>query len=632
MIELNGNKLAELYIPDNTHVENSNLLDLAKKFGLSDINSLYEFSDDNILDFYEKLPDFLGIEFYQRYSKVADDSNGKEFTKWYVNGKINISYNCVERYKDSEKVAIIAEFESGERKEISYKELDRLSGKLAGSLKKLGLKKGDRVGIYLPMIPEAVISMYAIMRAGMVAVPIFSGYGEEAVKVRGEDAGIRYIFTIDEYERKGKKIRMAETIDGLGFTLIVINGKKGNWLEYNEFLESGEYIKSEEMNSEEPAIMLYTSGTTGKPKGTIHVHGGSFINVVKEVKYYLDFKEKDTLFWITDLGWMMGPWEIIGSNALGGTCVLYPGAVDYPNKERIWEIVEKNNVTILGLSPTFVRSLKAAGIKRSFKGLKAFASTGEPWDSESYDYLFKELGKKSIPICNVSGGTDIIGCFLASTPSIPLFNSCLYRGLGMRVKVIDDNGNEVFNSPGYLATDSHLPSMTRGIWKDNERYIKSYWSKVKGYWVHGDWAIQTKEGYFFLLGRSDDVIKTSGKRIGPGEIEDICDRINGVTETAVVGIPDEQKGEAIGIFYTGNNSQQTKMEIEERVTAYFGKSFRPKYIVCLDELPKTKNGKIMRRVLRAALCNEDTGDISTLANPDLVYKIKEIGKNILYKQ
>ncbi len=615
-----------VFTPSPEAVRQSNINSLKDFMGFETIEELYNFSDKNIEKFYDLLVRHMGIWFSKPYTKVRDSSEGKEFTKWFVGGQINVAYNCVERYKRNQNPAIKCVYEDSPTRIISYSQLDDVTGRLAGSLINLGIKRGDRVGIYMPMVPEAVFAMYSIMRIGAVAVPMFSGYGPDAVKMRAEDGGIEYIFTMESYSRKGRKIKLAENIRGIpGIKFIVLHNESDNGIDFYELVEKGMYKNSVLTGSEEPAIMLYTSGTTGKPKGTVHVHGGSFINIVKEVKYYLNFKERDTLFWITDLGWMMGPWEIMGANALGGTVLLYPGAVDFPRKEKVWDIVEQHGVTILGLSPTFVRTMKFNNIHRSFKSLTAMASTGEPWDEESWLYAFNVFGEGRIPICNVSGGTDIIGCFLASTPVTKLIPKCLFKGLGMAVTVLDDNGDEIYGKIGHLVSKEHLPSMTRSVWNNPERYIESYWQPFKGYWSQGDWAMQTNDGYFFLYGRSDDLIKTSGKRIGPGEIEDIADSVKGVVESAAIGIPDEKKGESIMIFYKGKDSEEIRSKIEKEIVLSMGKSFKPARIFCISELPKTRNGKIMRRIIKDAFLGQNPGDLTGLENNSSLDEIAKIG-------
>lgn len=614
------------YNPSKEAIINTNLMKFAMKNNL-DIESLYKKADNDPEWFWPKVIEDAKIEFFEKYDKVMDTSLGIPFTKWFVNGKINIAYNCVERYKESKKIAIIYENEKGETFKVSYEELDKLSSYLSSYLTDMGIQKGDRVGIYMPFNLNSAIAFYSILRIGAVVVPMFSGYGYEAVKTRVEDASIKLLFTSEGYMRKGKFIDMKKVHEKIKVKKIIEGNANPEEIKFEEAIKGNKYTYSEKTSSEDPAIMLYTSGTTGKPKGTVHVHGGALVNISKEVKYYMDLKGEDVLHWITDLGWMMGPWALIGTNALHGTIYLYDGAVDYPNIYRMWDIVSKNKVTLLGLSPTLVRMYRFNNISKPMEGVRLFGSTGEPWDDESWEYLFNVIGNKKTPISNISGGTDIIGCFLASNPAIPLKPRCLYKGLGMNASIYDENGNEVYNKVGYLVAKKPSPSMTRSLWKDDKKYISSYWSTYKEVWYHGDFGEMSKDGYFYLYGRSDDVIKVSGKRVGPNEVEDMAMKVPGVLEVAVVSIPDNIKGEAIAVFYIGEENKEE--EIKKTISEGMGKSFAPSYILKVKGLPKTRNGKIMRRVIKNAFLGTELGDLSNTDDIQLINDLIEMGKKTL---
>ena len=612
------------YVPPDPG--STNIMKLARKHNIRSVEELYKKADSDPQWFWPAVIEDCGLSFDVPYSKLFDGRKGIPWTTWFEGGKINITKNCVEKYGTVDSPAIKFEREDGTSGTVSFRELDRLTGKMAGSLLKLGVKKGDRVGIYMPPNPESIISLYSIMRIGAVAVPIFSGYGRDAVSTRLEDAGIKFLFSLSQYSRKGRQVNVRKTLEALkGVHLILIQPEKENELDFYKLIEEGEYTPSVETSSEDPAVMLYTSGTTGKPKGTIHVHGGSLVNIAKEVRYYMDMTSEDTLFWISDLGWMMGPWSIIGANALGGSIFVYDGALDFPDSNRLWKLISDHGITLLGLSPTLVRTLRSKGIRKPFSSVRLFGSTGEPWDEESWMWLFEHLGQGKIPIANISGGTDIIGCFLASTAAIPLMPRCLYRGLGMNVSVLNEEGQEVYDQVGFLVAKEHCPSMTRGIWQNNEKYIDTYWSKFPEKWVQGDWALMTRDGYFFLYGRSDDVLKIAGKRLGPNEVENLVMTVEGVIEVAVAGVPDEIKGEAVSVFYTGKNTDGTRDEIRDTVANGLGKSFVPKHVIWLPQLPKTRNGKIMRRVVKAAFLNQNTGDLSNMEDTGIIDYIKEVG-------
>ncbi len=613
-----------VYYPQ--HPEDTNVMTFARRNGITDINDLYDRADKDPEWFWNAVIQDTDITFKVPFTKLKDESDGIPYTRWFSGGKINITYNCVEKFKDSKRAAVKFESESGEKKSFTFADLDQATGRLAGSLLELGVKKGDRIGIYMPSNLDGIISMYSTLRIGAVAVPVFSGYGIEAVQSRMEDAGAKLLFSQETYSRKGKIISTRAILESIsGVELILANGKLPNSFDFNDMIAKGTYTESVATGSEDPAIMLYTSGTTGKPKGTVHVHGGALVNIAKEVKYYMDMRPDDTLFWISDLGWMMGPWSIIGANVNGGTIFEYDGAVDYPDDSRLWKLIEGNNVTLLGLSPTLVRALRAKNVRKRLGNVRVFGSTGEPWDEESWMYLFNDLGSGNVPIANISGGTDIIGCFLASTPAIPLKPKCLFRGLGMNVSVFDDGGHEVYDTVGNLVARSHCPSMTRGIWHQDEKYMDTYWSRFQDVWVQGDWAEMDRDGYFYLFGRSDDVIKVAGKRVGPNELEDIAMTVDGVTESAVIGIPDNVKGESICVFFTGKNSDRVASAISAKIEADMGRSFIPRFVIWLPTLPKTKNGKIMRRIVKKAFLGLDSGDTSNLEDHMIVEYIQEIG-------
>ncbi len=617
-----------VYNPTEQQIENTNIMRFARKLGFSNLSELYDMADSRTETFWKAVIEDTGIEFFTDFRKVFDESGGKEWTKWFVGGSINIAYNVSEKFKESDNAAIKYERENGEKGTITFRELDQKVGKLAGSLLKLGIVKGDRIGIYMPLSPESVIAMYAAMRIGAVAVPMFSGYGREAIVSRVEDAGIRIMFVTSSFARRGKKVDLLKNVQGINGLKLIVHGENGGNASFTELVENGDYTVSARTDSEDPAIMLYTSGTTGKPKGTVHVHGGALINIAKEVKYYTDMGKNDTMFWISDPGWMMGPWAMIGANALGGSIFVYDGALDYPVEKRLWELIKNHNVTILGVSPTLIRTFKASGIDAPFEGIRCFGSTGEPWDTESWMYLFDVLGNGKVPICNISGGTDIIGCFLASHPAMRLKPKCLFKGLGMNVSVFDESGREIENAIGYLVAKKHLPSMTRGLWNAKDKYLQTYWSRFPGVWFHGDWAEEVDGGYFYLYGRADDVIKIAGKRVGPGEIEDIVSKVDGVKECAATGIPDATKGEAIAIFLSGEKRIGIEEEVRKTVERNLGKPFSPKFVVMLDNLPKTRNGKIMRRIARNAFLGQDYGDTSSLEDQSVVETIRSIGKKM----
>ncbi|MDG6997816.1 MAG: AMP-binding protein, partial [Nitrososphaerota archaeon] len=560
-----------VWTPSTEFVTTSNLMKFMVSKGIESFEELRKRSVTDPEWFWGSICDHLNIEWYSRYSRVKDDSGGMQWTKWFVGGKLNITYNCVDKFigKLDSKIALYCESEKTiERRTLTYKELSDLTNRIANTLRRrLDVRKGDKVGLFMPMSAESVATFFAIIKVGAIVVPVFSGYGKDAISARLNDCEAKVIVTVESFFRKGRKIRMLDTViecikEIPSIAGILVNGsfntdqvetpgiKMMGWdAVTTESIESNAEI----MDSEDPFMIIYTSGTTGKPKGAIHVHGGFLAKISEEMAFQMDLKHDDILFWFTDMGWIMAPWELVGALSLGGSILVYSGAPDYPAPDRLWEIVESNRVTKLGVSPTLVRSLKKYGdeyfVKHDLSSIRAFGSTGEPWDSESYGWLFRRVGNGKRPIVNLSGGTEVGACFLSVHPVLPI-KACSLGGpcLGIDADVVDYSGKSVRNNTGELVIRNSWPSMTRGLWKDPSRYFETYWSKMPNAWVHGDWASVDEDGYWYLYGRSDDTIKVAGKRIGPGEIEDALASHESVLESVAIGLPDELKGESISCF------------------------------------------------------------------------------------
>ncbi len=528
-------------------------------------------------------------------------------------------------------------------------ELHAETCRLADALARLGIGKGDAIGLFLPMIPEAVAGFLACAKIGAIAVPIFSGFGAQAVATRLSDAQAKVLLTAQSSSRRGKAIPMEEVAaeavaacPGVRHVIVTRGGRSGRdaplsqgHLCWEELISSEPAdFPSEHLDPETPFMIAYTSGTTGRPKGAVHVHGGFLVKIAQEVAYQVDMHGDDTLLWVTDLGWIMGPWELVGGLAAGGTVVLVEGVPDYPAPDRLWSIVDRHNVTILGVSPTLVRALIKHGAEpvrsHKLKSLRILASTGEPWDPESWRWLFEHAGAGNCPIINISGGTEVGACLLTALPITPL-KPCALVGpaLGMAVDVFDAAGKPLRQGVGELVCTKPWPAMTRGIWGDPERYLATYWSRWPDIWVHGDWASIDADGDWFLHGRSDDTLNVAGKRLGPAEVEAILIEHPAVAESAAVGIPDSLKGEVIACFAVLQAGHQPddslRHELRERVAHALGKSFAPESISFVAELPKTRSGKILRRVIRKVTIGEDPGDLSSIENLGAIEAIRNQG-------
>jgi acetyl-CoA synthetase len=614
--------------------------------GISNYKELVEKSVSDIAWWWEKAEKTLKVEWFEPYKKIYDSSRGIEWTDWFVGGKLNVSHNILDRHAKPlrNKLALIWEGEDGEVKKYTYLELFREVNRFANVLKSFGVGKGDVVAIYLPMLPETVISLIAAFKIGAVAMPIFSGFSAAAVNTRLVDSGAKVAVTADGSYRRGKEVplksELDKAIEGTEVDKVVVVSRLGKEVEmkeerdiyWHEITESKK-CESVAMDPNDAALLLYTSGTTGRPKGVVISHAGALLQSSKEIYFNLDLKSEDVFLWITDIGWMMGPWQIIGCQHLGGTHVIFEGAPNYPEEGRIWRMIEDYQISILGGSATVFRMLKRYGSELieeyDTESLRATGNTGEPIDHDTWMWLLKDVGKERCPIINLSGGTEIFGCFLLPSPVMPLKPTTLgYQGLGMDIDVFDDSGKPVRQQVGYLVCKKPAPSMTRGFWNDPERYIQTYWSRWRGVWYHGDWAYIDEDGYWYLLGRADDVVKVAGKRMGSAEVETIVNSHKAVQESACIGVPHELKGEVLWIFVTlkpgFEENDEIRKEIESLIVEQLGKPFKPERIIFVPDLPRTRSGKIMRRLIRSIVAGTELGDTSALENPESLEKIRQV--------
>ena len=634
--------------PSESYIERANVTRLMRAHGIDSYDELVRRSQDDIAWFWDAVVDDLGIEFFSPYRAVVETPSGIEWAIWFPGGTINAAHNCVDKNAAArpDATAVVWEGEDGEVRRLSYSELREAVDRLANGLSSLGIVAGDTVGVYLPMIPENPVALYALAKLGAIALPIFSGFAPPAVASRLQDADAKALITADGFYRRGHIVPMKEAADeaaGLAPSVshvVVVRrlGRDVPWSEERDHdygalvADQGSRREPEQLDSEHPLLIAYTSGTTGRPKGAVHVHGGFLVKIAEEVAYQADCRSDDTLFWFTDMGWIMGPWEVFGTHANGGTVLLYEGAPDFPGPDRLWSLVERHGVTILGVSPTLVRALIPHGSeqveKHDLSSLRILASTGEPWNPEPWRWYFEVVGKGKCPVINISGGTEVGACFLSPTPLVPL-RPCTLGGpaLGMAIDVYDPAGEPLPpGKVGELVCTKPWPGMTRGIWGDPDRYIETYWSRWPGVWVHGDWASRDEDGFWFLHGRSDDTLNIAGKRLGPAEIESLLVSHPAVAESAAVGVPDEVKGEKVWCFAVlkpgTEPSEELRAELRKIVVGALGKAFRPDQIRFVSALPKTRSAKIVRRAVRAAALGEDPGDLSSLENPAALDEIK----------
>jgi acetyl-CoA synthetase len=633
--------------PSAEYVERANVTRLMRALGIKDIDEMRARSVDDIEWYWDAVVKDLGLEFSTPYDTVLDTSRGIPWATWFGGGRINLTWNCVDRWAHSDakdRPAIIGESETGEVSGLTYKELHKKIDRLAAGLLEMGVGKGDAVGVFMPMRPEAAVAAYAVAKIGAIYMPIFSGFAPHAVAARLNDCEAKVLITADGTWRRGKhglmkpvadeavadcpSIDRVIVLENLGVDMPMTNGRDVTWREFTAPHE-GVHLDCADTAAEDPLMIAYTSGTTGKPKGAVHVHGGFLVKMASETAYQTDIHPGEVLDWITDMGWIMGPWAMVGSHANGATMVTYEGAPDYPGPDRVWASVERHRVNMLGVSPTLIRALKVHGDqhpqKHDLSSLRIIGSTGEPWNPEPYEWLMRVAGRDgTVPIINISGGTEVGACFLSPYPVEELKVCSLgAASLGMDVDVFDQAGQPVRGEVGELVCKQPWPGMTRGIWRDPERYVDTYWSTFDGVWRHGDWAKIDEDGQWFLLGRSDDTINVAGKRLGPAEVESVLVSHPSVAESAVVGVPDETKGEAVWCFVVATDANAGLAdELAERVAGELGRPFKPSRVVLVEALPKTRSAKILRRAVRAVAVGEDPGDMSSAENPQALDGIR----------
>ena len=633
-----------IWEPSREFIESTNVYRFMQRLGIGTYQDFIRYSQEHLEQFWEEMVRELAVEWFEPYQQVLDASRGVEWARWFTGGKLNIAWNCLDRHANGAArhlLAVIWEGEDGSIRTLTFGELRRETDRLANALRALDLAPGDRVALYMPMLPEVVMILYACFKLGLIAVPIFSGFGYGATAVRLQDSGARVLFTADFLERRGRPIPLKQKADealaqGCAIERVVVWRYKGGdvpWKSgrdvwWHDFVAGQpEQCAAPPLDSEAPALLLYTSGTTGRPKGAVHTHAGALAQTAKEIYLTFDHQPDDRFWWVSDIGWMMGPWEIIGNHHLGGAIMLYDGAPDHPTAERFWQMIERHRVTTFGISPTAIRRLmRNTGADPDgfdLSSLRLLGSTGEPWDESSYRWFFERVGRGRCPILNISGGTEIIGCFLAPLPIQPL-KACTLGGPspGMATDVFDVQGRPVRGQLGYLVCTKPAPSMTRGVWNDPQRYLEAYWSRWPGVWYHGDWASVDADGYWFLQGRADESFNVAGRKVGPAEVEACLIGHAAVSEAAVIGVPDELTGESVVAFVVLKPGAaltaaltDVSGELAAHVARSMGPTFRPRAIHVVPELPKTQSGKVVRRLIRLAYLREPLGDISTVENP-----------------
>jgi acetyl-CoA synthetase len=616
--------------PSPELVEAANVTRLARRLGATDYHELHRISVDEPERFWPEVVDDLGIEFSQPWDELIDATRGPEWARWFVGGRLNLARVCLHRWaaERPDDEALVGLFEDGERESLTWAEASRQVTQLAEALSELGVGEGDRVAIFMPMCPAVAVASHACAHIGAVQVPIFSGFAAPAIASRVEDSRAKVVICADWSLRRGKRIEMRETLDDADHFavehVVEWNRESRSWPELVRS-QSGT-LPPVEVESETPYLLAYTSGTTGRPKGALHVQGGFLVSIARETAYQTDVNVGERIHFATDMGWIMGPWTVVGGGAVGATIVFAEGAPDRPD-DRLWRLVESERVTMLGLSPTLARALIPHGDPEAdLSSLRAFCTTGEPWNPDPYMWLFERVGGSRVPIVNISGGTEVGACFLTTVITEPIKPVALgFPALGEDMDVVDGEGRPVRGEVGELVCRRPWPGMTRGVWGDEERYLDTYWRRFPGIWTHGDWASVDEDGYWFLHGRSDDTLNIAGKRIGPAELESAAIGSGLVAEAAAVGIPHDVKGEVAWVFCVPRpdveGDEAATATVAAAIAGQLGKAFAPDRVVWVAALPKTRSAKIVRRAVRARALGEDPGDLSSLENPESLEEI-----------
>ncbi|TSD92963.1 AMP-binding protein [Skermania sp. ID1734] len=616
--------------PDGAVRDRSRLLRAAKKWGYDELAKLHAASVDDPEWFWRAACSDLRVEFAEPFERVLDDSAGMPFPRWFAGGRLNVANLCAHRHAEgpiADKTAVVYEGDSGQRREMTYAELDAAVRRFAAQLTQLGVTRGDRVVMFVPVVPEATVTFLACAMIGAISVPAFSGYGAEALAARLRDSEATVLVTADATTRRGKVVPLKQTADEamaaaptvrhcvvirhLGADIGMVEQRDLYWDELDPTAEPVETVLVE---SNEPLTIVYTSGTTGRPKGIVHSHGGFAAKTAVDFAYGFDVQPADVVSWISDMGWLVGPMLICGPLQLGATVVFTEGVPNYPSPNRFWEVVERNRVTLQGVAPTAIRALMASGENNfgDLSSLRAFVSTGEAWDESSWHWLFEAVGGGTRPIINYSGGTEVGGGIVISYPFLPMapaaFSSPM---LGADVAVLDPVGSPVIGEVGELCILNTFPGMTHAFWQDRQRYLETYWSAWDGVWVHGDLASVDEQGSWRIHGRSDDTIKVSGRRVGPGEIEAGLLKDPRIGEAAVIGVPDAQRGQRVVGFVVLRDTAVDHGDLTATAEQHIGRSFAPTLYV-VQTLPKTKNGKVMRRAIRSRYLGQPQGDLSSL--------------------
>jgi len=645
-----------LWQPSGDYLRGSRVGRFMERDGIKSWQDLIHRSTTDINWFWDAALDFLGIEWSTKYSRLYDDSRGMPWTKWFLGGRLNLVHNCLDRHlRDGggSRTALIFEMDDGASRTVTYLELYDAVNRLASALKRFGVHEGDFVAMCMPISPEAVTVMFAALKIGAVCMQLPARVSAEEIVLHLTKTAPKVLFLNDAYPRAGRwsgcadiYAAVAEGAPALGQIVIIErlgNGlsqrpKCASWKSFCEGGEAGQVLETEAVDAEHPALILYSSGTTGRAKTIIHTHSGALVQAAKEVGFAFDCRADDVFYWFTNIGWMMAPWEIIGALFFGASLVLYEGTHLYASAHRLFDLIEKHRISIFGCTPSVLREL--ASLEENFSGhdvstLRILGSTGSPLDAPTWEWYFQVFGQGRCPIMNISGGTELIGCLVSPLPVMPLKPSTVGGpGLGMAADVCNEKGEPVRGKAGYLVCREPFPSMTRGFLGDPDLYLSTYFPWGENLWVHGDRALVDEDGYWYLLGRVDDLIVRGGVKHDPARIEERLVAFPGsprIREAVAIGAEDPIKGERIVCFVVLDSAPPADtagfcQALRTHVKRTYDPLAQPDEIHFVSQLPLNLAAKIPRKLIRMVYEGKDVGKAGSISNPEAFEEVRQSAK------
>jgi acetyl-CoA synthetase len=634
----------DTWYPNPEQIALSNVTQLMAKLGAATYDDYYRFSVEHPDRYWRAVLDHCGVVWSQPYESFSDFRDGREFARWFVGGQLNWTDTIFKWAKDrqwADRPAVVAEDEAGVITRLSYAELHERVRAFAAGLEKLGLQRGDRVAYLMEPGIEAVVTMIAVSYMGAVVMPLFSGFGVDPIVARLAACDAKALIMTSGFMRRGKRQDTLKTALEVQAThpvdLFILKLSPGEQAPAGAIAWSSVPVApgpdrgATPMDTHEPVMVFFTSGTTGKPKGTVHTHGGFPLKVMHDGLINFDIKPGDMFFWPADMGWVAGALVITATMMRGATMVCYSGAPDIPDWSRMAQMIERHRITIFGTAPTMIRAFAAneqAATAGDLSSVRLMITGGEVIDPEHFAWHARHFGRGVAPLVNFSGGTEASSGLVSSVMIKPIpsggFNSACP---GIALDVCDATGRPLVDEVGELVVREPFVGMTRSFWNDDERYLDTYWRTIPGIWVHGDLAMRNAQGEFFLRGRSDDTLKLAGKRVGPAEIENVLMELDGVVECAAIGIDDPAKGQLLVVFVIAGGEAASRPGFGDEVARFadqrLGRALRPSRVHVVREMPKTRTAKIMRRVLRGVYCGLPPGDLSSLDNPSSLEVIKQ---------